>query len=404
MPVRRAADRPVRPRLLIVVLGCLAILGPLTIDLYLPAFPQLQDDLATSATSVQLTLSAATLGFALGQLIVGPWSDAVGRRIPLLIATSLHVSASVLIALSPDITWLIVLRVVQGMGAAGSGVVATAMIRDVFEGNRLVHGLARIALFTGIAPVFAPFLGAQLMLALDWRGIFVIVAGYGAAILVTAVLLLPETHRPSALGRTGPGTIWHRYRRVLSDRAFVGVALIGGFMVSSVFAYLSSSAFVLQQQYGMSPQLYGVLSAVNAIAFVVGTQTSAVIVRRRRPATVLSIAVPAMAISAFALAPLGLVGGATPVVVTMILFMLFAGVCGPCIHVIALADHGHEAGTAAALVGAANFGMAGLAAPIVGAIGITSFGPLGLVMGTAMTLGTIVLWALVRPRAQMLPA
>lgn len=390
----------VNPTVLIVMLGLLAVLGPLTIDLYLPAFPIMQQDLGTSPSSIQLTLTAATVGFALGQLAVGPWSDSIGRRVPLLIATSAHVVASIAIATAPDITFVLVLRVVQGAGAAGGGVVATAMIRDVFVGSSLVRGLSRVALFTGLAPVLAPFLGAQLMVAFDWRGLFLVVAGYGFMVLVAAVVLIPETLSPSQrLDVTNRRAVWHRYRTLLADRPFVGVALIGGFLVSSVFAYLSTSAFVFQQEFGLSPQIYGVISAFNAVAFVVGTQAAAIVARRVAPHRILSVALPGLAVTGLALVPLSSIGaGPVPVIVTMVVFMLGAGTCSPCLGVLALADHGNEAGTAAALVGAANFGLAGVASPIVGLIGITSFAPLGAVMGSLMAIAALLLWSMVWPR------
>ncbi|KQP56011.1 Bcr/CflA family efflux MFS transporter [Agreia sp. Leaf283] len=402
MPQRTtiAATAPRVSTRLIIILGFLAVLGPLTIDLYLPAFPQLQESLSTTPARVQLTLSAATLGFALGQLVVGPWSDTIGRRRPLLIATAVHIVASVAIAAAPDITWVLALRVLQGAGAAGGGVVAMAMMRDVAEGRHLIRGLARVALFTGIAPVIAPFLGAQLMVALDWRGLFGAVAVYGVAVLGASMFLIPETLAlERRLDRSDRRAVWRGYRTLLMDRRFVGIALIGGMMVSSVFAYLSSSSFLLQQQYGLTPQLYGVVSAANAVAFVVGTQMSAFIAQRRSPQHVLVVVLPAMAVTGFSL---GLIAqawsGLTPVLGSMLVFMALAGACGPCLGALGLADHATRAGTAAALLGAVNFGLAGLASPIVGAIGITTMTPLGVVMGIAMTTATAAFWLLVRNR------
>ncbi len=384
------------PRL-VVVLGLLAILGPLTIDLYLPAFPQMQGDLQTSPANIQLTLSAATLGFALGQLVIGSWSDSIGRRRPLLVATLLHVIASVGIAAAPDVTWVLIFRVLQGAGAAGGGVVAMAMMRDVAEGRQLIRGLSRLALFTGIAPVVAPFLGAQLMGALNWRGLFVIVALYGLAILVVSVALLPESLSVERrFNRSDRGAVWRSYRLLLKDRSFVGIALIGGCMVSSVFAYLSTSSFLFQQQYGLTAQQYGVISAINAIAFVIGTQISGFVAQRVAPQRVLGVVVAALALTGFALALIGVWSTElAPVVAIMLVFLAFAGACGPCLGALALADHADRAGTAAALLGAANFGLAGIAAPLVGALGITTVVPLGVVMGCAMTIATVALWLMV---------
>ena len=396
-PIRAPRSRTSPSVRLVVILGLLAVLGPLTIDLYLPAFPQLQADLEAAPAQIQLTLSAATIGFALGQLVIGPWSDSVGRRRPLLVATLLHVVASVTIAIAPDITWVLALRVLQGAGAAGGGVVAMAMMRDVAEGRQLIKGLARIALFTGIAPVIAPFLGAQLMLALNWRGIFVVVALYGLVILALSAALIPETlDLERRVDRGDKGAVWRSYRILLRDSTFVGVALIGGCMVSSVFAYMSTSSFVFQQQYGLTAQMYGVISAVNAVAFVVGTQISGVVAQRVAPKLVLAVVLPVLAATGFLLILVGVMFvGIGPVIAVMLVFMAFAGACGPSLGALGLADHAKRAGTAAALLGAANFGLAGVASPVVGALGITTVVPLGAVMGGAMSVATLALWAMV---------
>jgi DHA1 family bicyclomycin/chloramphenicol resistance-like MFS transporter len=390
------------PARLIVVLGLLAVLGPLTIDLYLPAFPEMQGELATSPSRIQLTLTAATIGFAVGQLVVGPWSDSIGRRRPLLIATAVHVVASFAIVLAPDIAWVLLLRVLQGAGAAGGGVVAMAMMRDVAEGRQLVRGLARVALFTGIAPVVAPFLGAQLMILTSWRGIFAVVAVYGVAMIVVCAVWLPETlalYR--RFDRSDRRIVWQGYRALLGDRRFVGVALVGGMMVSSVFAFLSSASFLFQREYELSPQEFGLISAFNAVAFAAGTQISAVLAERFSPMAVLRVVVPLMAGSGFFLSVASTWSvGLPPIVATMLVFFALAGGCGPCLGAIGLADHAARAGTAAALLGATNFGIAGIASPIVGALGLSNLLPLGLVIGTAMTTATVLLYALVNRRIE----
>jgi DHA1 family bicyclomycin/chloramphenicol resistance-like MFS transporter len=194
----------------VIVLGALTALGPLTIDLYLPAFPSLEDDLAVSAGLVQLTLTATTIGFGVGQLLVGPWSDKVGRRLPLIVATAVHIAASIGAAAAPDIVWLGVFRVLQGMGAAAGGVVAMATVRDLFGGLPLVRMLSRLALVTGLAPVLAPVIGSQLLRFTDWRGIFWFLVAYGVLILVAAVFLivetLPESARHGATPRSASAT------------------------------------------------------------------------------------------------------------------------------------------------------------------------------------------------------
>lgn len=177
----------------VLVLGALTALGPFTIDLYLPAFPALQDELGISASAVQLTLTGTMIGFGLGQLIVGPWSDKVGRRLPLILSTLLHIAASVGAAFAPDIAWLMVFRLLQGFGAAAGGVVAMAMVRDLFGGKPLVRMLSRLALVNGLAPVLAPVIGSQLLAFMDWRGVFWVLGAYGLVVVVAVALLIVET-------------------------------------------------------------------------------------------------------------------------------------------------------------------------------------------------------------------
>ena len=177
----------------VLVLGALTALGPFTIDLYLPSLPNVQHEFSVGTSLVQLTLSATTVGFALGQLLVGPWSDAVGRRVPLIAATGLHVVASILVAVSPNIELLIAFRLLQGFGAAAGGVVAVATVRDLFGGYPLVRMLSRLALVSGLAPVIAPLAGSALLLVFPWRGIFWVLAAYGLLVVVAAIVFIVET-------------------------------------------------------------------------------------------------------------------------------------------------------------------------------------------------------------------
>lgn len=383
----------------IIVLGLLVGLGPFTIDLYLPAFPVVQADLQASEAAVQITLTATMIGFAVGQLLVGPWSDVVGRRLPLLLATTVHIGASLGVALAPDITWVLVFRVLQGIGAAGGGVVATAMVRDLFGGQPLVRMLSRLSLVIGLAPVLAPLIGSQLMRVLDWRGLFVALAGYGVVVLILAALLIVETLPVERRRNRGHSSVGARYRALLTDRVFIGVAIIAGLSFSGVFAYLSSSSFVFQEVYGLDAQQYGLLFAINSIGLMIGSQSASRIIRRVPPQWLLAVSLPVLALAGFSIIlSVQLELGLLPIAIATFVFLLGLGVGFPSLQVIALAHHGEEAGTAASLLGATNFGIAGLVSPIVGFIGLDSAAPMGLVMGSALTLATILLWVVVRPR------
>lgn len=389
--------------LYIILLGALTALGPFTIDLYLPAFPVLEADFHTTAAAIQLTLTGTMIGFALGQLIVGPLSDKVGRRIPLLVVTALHVLASTAAAFAPTLELLSVTRVLMGAGAAAGGVVAAAVVRDLFGGRRLVVMLSRLALVSGVAPVLAPLLGSALLLVMPWRGIFIVLAAYGAIMLVSAIIFIPETLPPARRHDRGATTVWQRYRSVFSDRVFLGVLVIGGMTFSGLFSYLSASPFLFQDGYGFDPQQYGVLFAVNSLGVVLGVQTAARLAARFGPQWVLAVSTAVLAASAIAIVAADQLGGGLwGTVIPLFVFMTACGFTFPCVQVLALDRHGKAAGTAASVLGAINFGVAGLVSPVVGWIaqgaGITATTMASVMVGCAV-IGILALWLVVRPRS-----
>ena len=390
----------VRERLVyILVLGALTALGPFTIDLYLPAFPIIEADLGVSTAVIQLTLTATTLGFALGQLLVGPWSDRVGRRMPLIVATTLHIFASLGVAIAPSVELLMLFRVLQGVGTAAGAVVAMAIVRDLFGGLPLVRMLSRLSLVNGLAPILAPLIGSQLLLIMPWRGIFWILAAYGIAVLLAAIFFIVETLPPARRADLGHSTTRQRYRALLTDRVFVGVAIVSGMTFTGLFAYLSASSFLFQDVYGLDPQQYGLLFAVNSIGIVSGVQASAYLARFIGPQWILLGAVVALITAASAIVMLDANGaGLFGILVPLFFFITACGFTFPATQVLALANHGGEAATAASLLGALNFGLAGLISPIVGVFGIDNAIPMGSVMGCTAVVSLIVLVFVVRPR------
>jgi DHA1 family bicyclomycin/chloramphenicol resistance-like MFS transporter len=384
----------------VLVLGALTALGPFTIDLYLPAFPALKEELGVSAAAIQLTLTATTLGFALGQLLVGPWSDTVGRRVPLIAATALHIAASLGVAFAPDVMWVGVFRVLQGVGAAGGTVVAMAIVRDLFGGYPLVKMLSRLALVNGLAPILAPLIGSQLLLVLDWRGVFWFLTAYGVLAILAATFFLVETRPAARREERGHSSVGERYRALFTDRVFVGVVLIAGMTFSGLFAYLSSSSFLFQEVYGLDPQEFGILFAVNSLGIVAGVQTSSRLARVVGPQWILMWAVGGMFVSAAAIVVLDTLGaGLLGVLIPLFFFILSCGFAFPCQQVLALAGHGSEAATAASVMGAVNFGLAGLISPIVGLFGIHDAVPMGGVMAVTAAVSMAAMWLIVRPRS-----
>ena len=321
---------------------------------------------------------------------------------PLLIVTALHVAASTAAALAPTLELLSVARVLMGAGAAAGGVVAAAVIRDLFGGKRLVVMLSRMALVSGVAPVLAPLVGSALLAVMPWRGIFVVLAVYGAIMLLSAIAFIPETLPRARRHEKGATTVWQRYRSVFSDRVFIGVLVIGGMTFSGLFSYLSSSSFLFQLTYELSPQQYGLLFAVNSVGVVLGVQVASRLAARFGPQWVMAVSTAVLLVAASAIIVADQAGlGMWGTVVPLFVFMTACGFTMPCVQVLALDRHGKAAGTAQSILGAANFGVAGIISPLVGWIaadaGITVTTMAAVMVGCSVV-AIAALWLLVRPR------
>lgn len=384
----------------ILVLGALTALGPFTTDLYLPAFPAIQADFGVDASAVQLTLTGTMIGFGLGQLIVGPLSDKIGRKGPLIGGAVLHVAACVFAAIAPNIVVLGILRVLMGFGAASSGVVSMAMIRDLFGGKLLVRMMSRMALVNGFAPVIAPVVGSQLLSIMNWHGIFWVLAGYGALVSIAVVVFVVET-LPKDKRSAAQRSLRQRYSSLFHDRIYVGALVVAGMNFTGLFAYLSTSPFLFQETYGLSAQMYGVLFAVNSLGIIIGVQTSSRLMQYGlvRPGWILAFTTGcqlALGVLIFVLdwEGSGIWGTAIPL-------WFYIAACGftfPTVQILALSAHGEEAGTAASMLGAVNFGIAGALSPIVGLLGVGTAMPMAGMMAVAAVIAIVVLWSVVRPR------
>jgi len=257
---------------MIVVLGLLSTFGPLSLDLYLPALPQLTDDLGTSTSGAQLTITACLLGLAVGQLIAGPLSDRYGRRRPLIIGLACFLLSSIACAFAPTIELLVALRLIQGLSGAAGLVISRAVARDLFDGRELVVFFTRLMLINGFAPVLAPVLGGQLARVMDWRGMFLVLAGFGLVLLLAGTLGVPETLPPPRRVVGGLGDTLRGFRVLLRDRRFVGTAASSGLASASMFAYISGATFVLQEIFGLSPQQFSYVFGLNSIGIVTTSQ------------------------------------------------------------------------------------------------------------------------------------
>jgi MFS transporter, DHA1 family, multidrug resistance protein len=381
-----------------LILGAFVAIGPLTIDMYLPALPTIERQLETTSAAVQLTLTGTLIGLALGQLVLGPLSDAIGRKRPLLAGTALHVLASLLVVIAPNLAVLGALRVLQGVGTAAGAVIAIAIVRDLYDGRAAATMLSRLFLVLGAAPVLAPTIGGEMLRYTSWRGIFALLAVYGVVMIVVGARLLPETLPPERRRSNGIAGTLRGYRGLLHDRAYVGLVLVAGLAMAGLFSYVSGSAFVYQGEFGLDEQQFGLLFGAGAFWLIAATQLNPALLRRWSSAQMLVAGTVAGAVAGAVLVVLAATttGGLWGVALSLWAVLFACGLALPNAPALALSRHGDAAGTAAALLGAVQFGVGAVAAPLVGLLG-TDATAMGLVMlgGTASAL--LLLLAVVRP-------
>jgi DHA1 family bicyclomycin/chloramphenicol resistance-like MFS transporter len=381
-----------------LTLGAFVALGPLTIDMYLPALPTITTELETTSAAVQLTLTGTLIGLALGQLVLGPLSDRFGRRRPLLAGTALHVLASLLVLLAPSIAVLGALRLLQGVGTAAGAVIAIAVVRDLFDGRAAATMLSRLFLVIGAAPVLAPTIGGEVLRFTSWRGVFVILAVYGLLLLAVGIFLLRETLPPERRSSSGIAGTLRGYRSLFGDRAYVGLVLVAGLTMAGLFSYVSGSSFVYQDEFGLDEQQFGLLFGAGAFFLIAATQLNPVLLRWFSPAQVLVAGTVAGAAAGAGLLVLAgtSTGGLFAVAVPLWAVLFACGLALPNAPALALSRHGDAAGTAAALLGAVQFGVGAAVSPLVGLLGNDAVA-MGTVIVASLVLAIAVLVVVVRP-------
>jgi DHA1 family bicyclomycin/chloramphenicol resistance-like MFS transporter len=385
-----------------LILGGLSAFGPLSIDMYLPALPRLAVDLGASDSTVQLTLTAFIVGLAVGQVVAGPLSDAYGRRVPLLIGLALYVVGSVAAAVSPDITLLIIARAVQAMGAAAGIVISRATVRDLFSGKAMTKFFSMLMLVNGLAPIIAPVLGGQLLNFTTWRGVFVVLTGFGVLLLVVVAVAMPE---PLAFANRTParlGGVLRTYAGLLADRAFLGYALASGLMFAGLFAYISGSSFALQGVYGLSPQQFSLVFGLNGVGIVLAGQLNGRLVGRFSERTLLAAGLTVAAVGGLGVlfavtAGLPLIG----LVIPLLVVVSSIGLVMPNASSLALAEHARSAGSASALLGVLQFAIGGVATPLVGLGGPGTAVPMAATMAGFGVLALLAFLTLTRPTSQV---
>ncbi|MHA6684085.1 multidrug effflux MFS transporter [Mesorhizobium sp. A556] len=350
-----------------VVLGLLSAIGPFAIDMYLPALPSIGADLQASSAAVQMSLLIFFLSMGLGQIVVGPISDMVGRKTPLYAGLVLFIAGSIGAALAPSIGWLVAFRFVQGLGACAGMAVPRAVVRDLHTGPEAAKLMSLLMLVFSISPILAPLTGSFIIEAFGWRGVFWAVTI--AAIIATVLLATSLAETRPAEARVGSSfrTALSAYRFLLGDRNFLGLTAIGGFAISSFFVYLASSSFILIDHYGLTPQIYSVFFSINAVSFFAMSQLTGMLSERFGLRRVVRVAVTGFATTMVVLFAV-MAGVDSLAVLAALLFVGygFVGLVIPTTSVLAMDDHGEIAGTASALMGTLQFAIGAVAMAVSG--------------------------------------
>jgi DHA1 family bicyclomycin/chloramphenicol resistance-like MFS transporter len=380
MTTTRSAPAATITTPVLLTLALLSAMAPVATDLYLPAFPQMADQLGVGASAVQLTLMAFLLGITAGQLVFGPLSDRVGRFWPLLAGTAACVVASAVAATAPDITVLVAARFAQGFTGAAGMVIGRAIVSDLATGQTAARAFSLMMIVGGVAPVVAPVAGSMLVGPAGWRGILWVVCAVVVLMLVVTIAMIRESHPPQRRHQLRADTTTSAWTS-LRSRTFAGNTLAFAFGFAVMMAYISASPFVYQTLIGTTPQQYGLIFGVNALGIAVMSAVSARLARRVPARTLLGAGL--LAASVAAAVTLGLVvTGAPPWLLTLPIFVAVAsqGLILGNATAQALAAVPHHAGTGSAALGALQFGIGALVAPLVGLGGEHTALPLALVM------------------------
>lgn len=378
---------------MVTLLGAMTAFGAMSIDMYLPAMPSIGVDLRASPAEVQRTLSSLLLGLAAGQLVYGPWSDRVGRRIPILSGILLYVAASIWCALAADVTQLAIARFVQGLGACAAMVVSRAVVRDLYDHTETARILSLINLVFGLAPILAPLVGGFVLSFGGWRTIFWILAGFGVAVGLSVILGLKESRSAATADIAGAESPFASYRLLLRNRRLLGYILAGAFNSACLFAYIAASPDLIIGTYGVDAQHFGWIFGMNAFGLIAASQINRKLLTRWSPEQVLSVAV----LAAFGFGLLFLtvaatgIGGMWGVLACLFLVVSTFGFMFANTAAGALSIDPHRAGSISGLMGTLGFVVGAASSAAAGLIHDGTAVPVAAVMTTALALSALSL-------------
>lgn len=382
------------------MLGLSMCLQPFTIDPYLASYPAIEADFDVTSALIQFSMTGVTLGFAFGQIFAGTLSDSIGRRRPMVAAVSLYAVSAFAMLWASNIETFIALRTLMAIGASAAGVLANAVVRDLYSGKPMMKMLSRVFLVQGLSPILGPIIGAWLSEVVLWREVFGIFAGFGSLIAILAIVFLKETLHAEDRKESAFSGMGQRFRAVLRDRIYIGLLILSVVQTVSLFGYLNVVPFLFRDSgYGLTVGEFGFWFSFNSVMSVIGVQIGARLGARFKAQWML-VAVVATAVAAgFALTLFGLANAPFALAeVALAVLILAFGATIPLIQTLALTPHGHEAGTAASLLGVSNFLVTSLFSPFYTLLPLDNPAPLGLLMGGAYLIGLLSLLFIVRPK------
>ncbi|WP_312096136.1 Bcr/CflA family multidrug efflux MFS transporter [Niallia sp.] len=378
------------------LLGSLSLLGPFTIDTYLPAFPTIVEEFHTTASLVQVSLTTCLLGLGLGQLIIGPMSDVQGRRKPLIIFLGLYLLSSLICAIAPNISMLIVARFIQGFAAAGGLVISRAVVRDLYSGRELTKFFATLMLIGNLGPIVAPIIGGAILSFANWKVVFLVLTLVGVILTVVVSFKLEETLPTEKRVPSNMKQVVMNFGSLLKDREFAGYAFTQGFTTAGIFAYVSGISFVYQNIYGVSPQVFSLLFGINGIGLIIGTQIVGRLSKFSEKTFLKSGLVLSLSASILLVIAILIHAPLLAVAIPIFLFVTSISIIGTSSFSLAMETKGHVAGSASALLGLLPFLLGSLTAPLVGIGGEHTALPMGVIIFVSSLLASLSYFVLVR--------
>ncbi len=387
-------------KFIILILSALAAIAPFSIDMYLPAFPAMAQDLGTDISHIALSLTSFFIGISVGQLLYGPLLDRIGRKKPLLFGLVLYAVASIGCAFAVNAKWLIALRLLQALGGCGGMVAVRAIVRDIFPIQEIARVISTIMLVMGVAPIIAPTVGSAVVTMFSWRVIFYFLAAFGAVMIAAVAFALPESKQPDPSISLRPAKIFGEYLTVLKQPQFLAYALCGGLGSAGMFAYISGSPFVYIKLFGISEAHYGWLFGLNAFGLILGSQLNRVVLRRFSSQQAITVIASLQASVGVLLVVSSTIGQfqfiATLVLISAYLFL--QGFLYPNTTALALVPFEKNAGAASAMMGFLQMVCSSLASALVSYLHNGTALPMTGVMAGCGGLGLLSLFTILRKR------